>query len=402
MAGKNSVFLNNNPPQVDDAWLNIITSEQKNIIMSSGQALSDGDLNQVSKAMANYAAISTSYNDIGSVNTYNLSPIGNLKTPDAYYDKMVVRYRPANTNTGASTIAVGTLGSKSIKKADGVNDVIAGDISTSADIMLRYDGTNFRIVSQMEANSINYGSSLIPNRIIISNNVLDPNNDIDFAAGNFIFSDKSGQAVLSSLLTKRTDATWVAGNNQGGLDTGTVTANTWYHCFAIFNPSTFTTDCLFSLSPTSPTLPSGYTKFGRVGSIRAGGGGNILSFTQNQNYFQYTTAVSDIAVTMSTGSRTLYTVTLPLGIITLGSFEAALTTAAAVESVYAKFTSPAQADVAASSSQATIGVGNGSTNGITGTFPLPVQTNTSSQIGIRGSAARSINVRTIGWTDLQL
>lgn len=51
----------------------------------------------------------------------------------------------------------------------------------------------------------------------------------------------------------------------GGLDTGAEAIETWYHVWLIYNPTTETVSSLFSVSSTSPTLPSGYTKKRRIG-----------------------------------------------------------------------------------------------------------------------------------------
>jgi hypothetical protein len=76
--------------------------------------------------------------------------------------------------------------------------------------------------------------------------------------------------VLNSFnpLVKSLASTWAAGNNAGGLDTGTRANNTWYWIWAIKNPITGDTDALLSTSATSPTLPSGYTLKRRVGAIK--------------------------------------------------------------------------------------------------------------------------------------
>jgi hypothetical protein len=67
---------------------------------------------------------------------------------------------------------------------------------------------------------------------------------------------------------KRLDAAWAAGNNVGGLDTGSRAANTWYWIWCIKNPTTGDVDILLSESASAPTMPSGYTLKRRVGAIR--------------------------------------------------------------------------------------------------------------------------------------
>ena len=126
---------------------------------------------------------------------------------------------------------------------------------------------------------------LLPKQITIANGT-DADHDIDFTAGTFDFDDQSGQATLSTI-TKQIDAPWAEGTNAGGLDTGTVAADTFYYLFAIYNPTTQTSDALFSASKTSPTLPSGYTKKKYVGTVYTNGSASIWGFYQAGNMFFY-------------------------------------------------------------------------------------------------------------------
>lgn len=63
-----------------------------------------------------------------------------------YTDGLKVRFKAANTNTGASTIAVNGLSTKTIKK-NVSSDLSEGDITVGKIIELIYDGTNFQITS---------------------------------------------------------------------------------------------------------------------------------------------------------------------------------------------------------------------------------------------------------------
>ena len=113
-----------------------------------------------------------------------------------------------------------------------------------------------------------------------TNNTTDANNDIDYTIGVIDHDDGSGQSLATTALTKQLDATFVAGNNQGGLDTGTKANSTWYQMFAITNNTTNAVDYLFSTSRTSPTVPSGWTRRRWLGAIRTNASGNI-----DQAYF---------------------------------------------------------------------------------------------------------------------
>lgn len=154
------------------------------------------------------------------------------------------------------------------------------------------------------------GISFLPQKITIANNTTDANNDIDFSDGNFVFSDFSGQAYVSAM-TKRLDANWTAGNNNGGLDTGTKAANTWYYCYAIYNPTTQASDFLFSASATSPTLPSGFTKYKYIGSVLNTASNTLRPFRQVGNYF-YLGAITDSNPSSPTsGVFSTYTLSVP-------------------------------------------------------------------------------------------
>jgi hypothetical protein len=126
---------------------------------------------------------------------------------------------------------------------------------------------------------------------ITSNNTTDTANDIDVAAGVCRSDDDTGDIIISAVITKRLDAPWVAGTNQGGRDTGAISDATW-HMFAIRNPTTNVSDVLFSLS-LSPTMPSGFTQKRRIASIIRRGAGGIIPFRQLGDYFQIVSPITD-------------------------------------------------------------------------------------------------------------
>jgi hypothetical protein len=305
MANKNSVFTNNNPPPVDAPWLNMRQDEVKNAITASSQTVdtTNTENDQLAKGIVNFVANADFYTDSGAVNTYVLSAVSPNKSPTTYRVGMRVRFRTTNANTGASTVNVATLGAKTIKQQDGTSDVTAGQIRDDAVNILEYDGTNFRLVSigiEIDATNVSQGITLLRKPITLANNSGDPNNDIDFSAGNFVFDDFSGEANLPSLLTKRLDAPWAEGDGQGGLDTGTKANDTWYHCFAIYNPTTGTSDGLFSTSVSSPTMPSGYTKKRLIESVQTDGSGNIRGFTMTGDEVKFGTPVQPDTTTIPT------------------------------------------------------------------------------------------------------
>jgi hypothetical protein len=139
MAGKNSVFINNNAPSADDNYLNMVAREIQNTATNTGQSPSDANLEQLSIGMSNAAGSTTFYTDSGTANAYVLTPISPFKAPDAYRNGMEIRFRAGNASTTASTINVAGLGVKDIKRPDGTANIGVGDISISIDITLRFD-----------------------------------------------------------------------------------------------------------------------------------------------------------------------------------------------------------------------------------------------------------------------
>jgi len=69
----------------------------------------------------------------------------------------------------------------------------------------------------------------------VSTNVTDADHDIDIAAGEATDAAAAVLIALAASMTKRLDATWAAGTNQGGLSSSLVAPanSTWYHIFAM-------------------------------------------------------------------------------------------------------------------------------------------------------------------------
>jgi hypothetical protein len=149
----------------------------------------------------------------------------------------------------------------------------------------------------------------------MSNAVADANNDITIQKGYARDDGNAGDINLTSVITKRLDASWAVGTDQGGLDTGARGNSTWYHVWAIARPDTGVSDVLFSLSATAPTMPANYTLKHRIGSILTNASGNIVGFVQRGDYFYWKNATGfDLTVTASRTTAVLETITVPTGI----------------------------------------------------------------------------------------
>ena len=123
------------------AQWNQVPSEIQNVIVAATQVLTSADLDQLGKGIATYAGAASFYVETGIADAYIANPIGLKQGPpflDANADGLLVRFRPGNANTGASTLNVNALGSKDITREDG-GPLQSGDILTTRDVYCRYD-----------------------------------------------------------------------------------------------------------------------------------------------------------------------------------------------------------------------------------------------------------------------
>jgi len=92
-------------------------------------------------------------------------------------------------------------------------------------------------------------------------------NTVTVTADKLILTDSAGRKVLRSSVSVTPNITASGAN---GLDTGSEAGGTWYYIWVIWNGTT--TAGLFSVSSSSPTMPSGYTHKGLVGAVRNSSG----------------------------------------------------------------------------------------------------------------------------------
>lgn len=254
----------------------------------------------------------------------------------------------------------------------------------------RYDG------------SILAGSGLPSGYLIglgTSNNTLDTANDIDIAAGRCRDDSNAQDMVLASSITKRLDAAWAAGTNQGGLDAGSKAAGSWYAVYVIKNVTSGAVDVLFSLSATSPVLPSGYTVKRRIGWILTDGSANIAQYTQRGDDFTFASSVIDASTTIGT-TAVLYTLSVPPSLVADPIWAKVIVNGGNSSSnYYIRISSPYQNDVTPSASIAQLASGFPSTSSQF-SAQLVVLTNTSRQIRGRSSiAGMNFSISTEGWID---
>lgn len=177
----------------------------------------------------------------------------------------------------------GTTGQVLIKNSNANRDTAWSTIAAATAVSYAEQSLNAGQQAQARANI----SSALRGHIFgltLSNNSTDSVNDIDISSGEAASTETNPVLmVLSSSLTKRLDAAWAIGSGNGGLDTGTI-ANTTYHVWLIQRSDTGVIDALFSTSATSPTMPTGYDRKRRIGSILRLAG-SIQGFSQKGDRF---------------------------------------------------------------------------------------------------------------------
>ncbi len=236
--------------------------------------------------------------------------------------------------------------------------------------------------------------------LTLSNNGSDATNDIDIAAGAARDSTSAADLVLAAALTKRLDASWAVGTNQGGLDTGSI-ANDVYHVWLIKRSDTGVVDALFSASASSPTMPANYDYKRRIGSIiRASGA--IRLFDQFGDTFMLDAPPLSIDATAPGTSAVTRTLDVPDGIVV----EAIMNVLAGGQSATsnALYLSPLTAtDSAASRTAAPLATLSVNTaTGVIFAGQVRCMTNTSGQIRSRletSDGTTVLRIATLGWVD---
>lgn len=212
--------------------------------------------------------------------TYLTSPAGTdtitATAPNslaAYAAGQVFRFIPANTNTGAATININSIGAKAITK-NGATALAAGDLVATKFAEIVYDGTQFQLANPSQAQI----PSAVGRNFAGRTNSSNPNYQVDFTASELSVKTSANASLTLYTVSVTADITASGAN---GLDTGSEAGDTWYYLYVIYNPSTATVASLLSASATSPTLPSGYTYFALVGAVRNDGSSNFIKYQQN-------------------------------------------------------------------------------------------------------------------------
>jgi hypothetical protein len=222
---------------------------------------------------------------------------------------------------------------------------------------------------------------------------------MSIAAG--VASDITNTTIMTLAATSKTTASWVVGAGNGGLDTGSIANNSWYHFYVIQRPDTGVVDVLFSLNGTSPpNLPTNYTLYRRIGSGKTNGSGQWTAFTQFGDDFLWLVPTGDIATsTLANGSTNFSLGGVPTGVKVFAQISGFVQHASVGIGVLV--TSIDQTNAGSNGSIGLMTVRTQIANiGIP--FVMTVRTNVFAQItAYADNTNTTFNVATRGWTDIR-
>ena len=234
---------------------------------------------------------------------------------------------------------------------------------------------------------------------LLSNYSGDLVNDINISPGKVRDATDATNLILTSPLKKRLDANWTVGDNNGGLDTGSI-ANTTYHVWLIKRSDTGVVDALFSASATAPTMPANYDYKRRLGSILREAGNNV-AFRQLGDRFWRDVPSGDVNDTNPGSAAITRLLKVPIGIQVDAMVVHSVTQGGPGSTFYGLLSSLLDPNSVPSISIHDLAiVGNNDSSG--NSVAREITTNTSAQIRSRMSgsiAATTETITTLGWID---
>lgn len=280
------------------------------------------------------------------------------------------------------------------------NDVTLDD--TTKRVVLQYDDALSKYVVLASPivvdNAFSYNNRFGCN---IANDTTDTQHDIKITAGKRRNHDDTVNLTLESDLIKQADASFTAGNNQGGLSSSlTLLSDTWYHVFLVKIGSSI--DVLFDtdFDCANGIADHSVTDYRHIGDFLTDGSADILGFTKIGNRVVWKTLSVDSNISATSGTGTLGTIKVPPNQNVKAQLTANTQTAGNQQGTL--ISSPLSDDVAAvwNSGGAIINIG-GQTN--TGSYVgdvayVEVITNTSKQVRARTTTSTlTVYITTHGW-----
>lgn len=238
-----------------------------------------------------------------------------------------------------------------------------------------------------------------------SQNSFDLVNDMDFAIGEAASAGSSPVIMaLTSVLTKRSDAVWAVGNNNGAMDTGSKPVSSWLYWYLIMRPDTGVVDICCSASASAPSIgtniPAAYTKYRRIRSTKTDGSGNIIPDSQDGDEILWLNGIkenSGSAISTGTSAALLTLAGVPPAFKVRAMLNVTFTSA--TDTAGALLSSPDEADQSAGVGNSLFNVSNMQNASEFSSVGLEFRTNSSGQIRHKAGAAGSLYLLTRGYID---
>jgi len=257
------VFADENYSNVSTVY--IYSSSSSAWVLSgkfSGSASSDGTVW--------YSGSGTPSSDTGNDGDYYLDTADcdvYKKTSGSWAVICNIKGETGAAGTAGETGATGAQGEKGDTGSNGASGNLAPDWAADTAYLLNqlcmYNGVLYRCTTA-HTSGTSFDSGYFSS-IAGPYNYNDFRNVVSTVTGNTAATITATYCPYTQASISLTLSMSTTGAN--ALDNGTVAASTWYYTYVIYNPTTNTVACLASNSSTTPTLPSGYTYYCRVGAI---------------------------------------------------------------------------------------------------------------------------------------
>ncbi len=317
-----------------------------------------------------------------------------------YTEGQQVRLKAVADNTGAVTLDIDGVGVANVKTPTG-GDIPAGGWFTGRMITLVYDGSTFIDDLAVTAELSNRGhiQGLVPS------NAADADHDITFSAGQLTALDADSNWSITTALTKRGDAAFAEGNNEGGLGNGvTLPADGIVYFYAITKSAGGTADIYIDTSNTGANVPSGWVVERRIWKTRTNSANNFHQITAYETaggglYVEYksknpvgldfnTSSLSTTPQTFSVAAPPNVTVKLRTYAIGAGGSINCLIYPETVNDEAVSYTAPP------------LGNSLGQSLNDAGQGEIELESGSNAQVKtVAFAASTTLRVHTVGWTD---
>lgn len=317
-------------------------------------------------------------------------------------DNTPVYWRASGANTSSTpTLARDALAAKTIVKGNNVA-LTAGDIPGAGAWMCSvYDVTLDKEVLLNPASVSGVASVTRSYLAGCALSTAGASTTMSIAAGSAV--DSTNVVNMALTATSKTTSAWALGAAAGGLDTGAIANSTWYHFYVIRRPDTGVVDVVFSTNATTPTLPTNYTQYRRIGSGKINGSAQWTGFTQVGDRFLWTDPVADVAAANPGIAAVTRTLTVPTGVVVRSIINAGINSTGGWTVVTGLYLSALTAtDTAPLATTTGFTVSAGKSSADMDFNYAEVTTNTSAQIRSRLNASQAdgtVYITTVGWVD---